>query len=176
MITIFSCTNRPDSNTLKVAQNYSSLLDNKGIANQIYPLTVLPQLLLTEARYGELPQGFEMVIHRYIENVEKFVFVAPEYNGSYPGILKLFLDTLPTDNWRGKKAALVGIGDGRGGNLRGMDQLMTVLNYLRVEVYSYKVILDNITSRISEDGKFTDQKPQQLIEKQIIGFQKFLAV
>lgn len=173
MITVFSCTNRPGSNTRLVAGHYAKVLESKGLATQVFALTDLPTLLLTEARYGETPETFRPVIHRYIENVEKFVFVSPEYNGSYPGILKLFLDSLPTRIWRGKKAALVGIGDGRNGNLRGMDQLMTVLNYLRVEVFSYKVSIDKITDRLDSHGNFTDERPKKLFEKQLEGYLKF---
>lgn len=173
MITIFSCTNRPKSNTLIVSNHYAKVLELKGVEAQVYALEDLPSLLIAEARYGETPPGFEAVIHKYIENVEKFVFVAPEYNGSFPGILKLFLDSLPVQIWRGKKAALVGIGDGRNGNLRGMDQLMTVLNYLRVEVFSYKVSLDRITDRIDGNGNFSDTRPHQLFAKQWAGFRDF---
>jgi NAD(P)H-dependent FMN reductase len=53
-----------------------------------------------------------------------------------PGSLKLFIDACSVreykQNFKGKKAALVGIASGRAGNLRGMDHLTGVMFVDRV--------------------------------------------
>lgn len=105
--------------------------------------------------------------------MDRFVFVIPEYNGSYPGIAKLFLDTINPAIWEGKKAALVGVATGRAGNLRGMDHLTAVLNYLKMEVYSQKIPLSSVHQHLNESGTIALTEYSELLKKQIEGFLKF---
>ena len=84
------------------------------------------------------------ITEKYISPAERVVIVAAEYNGSYPGILKAFIDAVHPDHWKGKKAALVGISSGRSGNVRGLEHLTGVLHYLQVEVCSVKPVISGI--------------------------------
>ena len=94
MITIFCATNRPDSNTKLIAENYQKLVEDQGSEAKVYSFEDLPSDFILGENYGESPESFSQVMKEMIEPVERFVFVIPEYNGSYPGITKLFLDTI----------------------------------------------------------------------------------
>src|SRR5690242_8080575 len=107
MITIISSTNRPESHTLKLALYYQQKLAEKGVEAGILSLTDLPCNLLQSDLYGKRSAEFQP-IQDVITQTDKFLFIIPEYNGSYPGVLKLLVDacTFP-DSFYDKKAALV---------------------------------------------------------------------
>lgn len=105
---------------------------------------------------------------------EKFLFVMPEYNGSFPGILKLMIDNSDIRKcWWHKKAAIVGVADGRGGNLRGIDQFTAILHYLKMDVLYNKLPLSRITEEIDLDGNLLKPATEASIRQQIDQFLKY---
>jgi NAD(P)H-dependent FMN reductase len=104
----------------------------------------------------------------------KFVFVMPEYNGSFPGILKLMIDNSDIKQcWWYKKAMLVGVADGRAGNLRGLDHMTNILNYLKMNVLHNKVPISRINTEFDMEGKILIPATKTVIENQIEEFLKF---
>ena len=112
------------------------------------------------------------IAEKYILPCEKLIFISPEYNGSFPGIFKVFIDAGDLYKYfSGKKAALVGISSGRNGNIRGMDHLTDIFHHMRMEVMSYKVSVSRVHEEI---GKGEVQAATlKSIEKQIDMFLKF---
>ena len=157
MISIISGTNRPLSGSLIVAENYLSLCEKRGIEAQLLNLELLPPDFAYTASYGKTNTDFEAIVHKFVANADKFIFVVPEYNGSFPGVLKCFFDCISPKLFHGKKSALVGLSAGRAGNLRGMEDLTGILHYLQVEVLSKKPKLSefeglaDVTKRIIRD-------------------------
>ncbi len=172
MITIISATNRPHSNTLKVAKSYTQLLEKQGVASRLLSLESLSPDLNFMDLYGKHSDKFQQLLEEFIIPAEKFVFIVPEYNGSYPGILKLFIDAIHPDVNRGKKAALVGVASGRAGNLRGLDHLTGVLHYLGIYVHPNKLPISSVTSLLNEEGTIKDEVTIKALDKQI---QEFLS-
>ena len=80
-----------------------------------------------------------------MEEAQKYVFVVPEYNGSFPGVLKAFIDGLdfPT-TFAGKKCALIGVSQGWRGGSTGLSHLTDIFHYLKMDVCPFKVYLPNI--------------------------------
>src|SRR5688572_21737487 len=116
-ITVISSTNRHNSFTLKVAHTYQQLLIASGNEARIMSLEHLPQDFMFSNFNGKSTPEFEQTVKSYIQESQKFVFVIPEYNGGYPGILKAFIDCVRPSYFHGKKAALVGVADGHAGAL-----------------------------------------------------------
>jgi len=57
--------------------------------------------------------------------------VLPEYNGSYPGVLKYFIDMLKfPESFENKPAAFVGVANGQWGALRAVEQQSKKLDVL----------------------------------------------
>src|SRR4051812_16309228 len=108
-ITIISGTNRPGSYTQKVANDYKTALEQKGHEVRMFSLTELPQNIIKEELYGKRSVGFDQLVKDNIENSQNFLFVVPEYNGSFPGILKVFIDAVHPSKWNEKNACLVGV-------------------------------------------------------------------
>lgn len=166
MITIISGTNRSDSMTLRLASHYHKLLSEKNSNVQLISLENIP----VWERGPELLQ----LEKDYLIPAEKFVFIMPEYNGSIPGILKLMMDNSDIKKcWWYKKAMLTGVADGRAGNLRGLDHLTNILNYMKMNVFYNKIPLSRINEEISSEGEILKPATAKAIEQQVNDFLQF---
>ena len=165
MITVISGTSRSDSMTLKTANLYCNLLS---------PFEEV-QLLSLEGK-EVWKRGDEMIMleNKYLIPAQKFVFVMPEYNASFPGILKVMLDNSDIKKcWWYKKAMLVGISDGRSGNLRGIEHMTSILHYLKINVLYNKVLLSRINEEMDVNGKLLKPETAEIINIQVEEFLKF---
>ncbi|UIR56100.1 NAD(P)H-dependent oxidoreductase [Sphingobacterium sp. SRCM116780] len=173
MILIISGTNRPKSKTLKVAQHYQEQLQKKGEHCEILSLTDLPKDIIVSDLYGQRSDLFKG-IQQLVSDADKFVFITPEYNGSIPGVLKIFIDAcaFPASFFH-KKAALIGLSSGRYGNLRGIDHLTGICNYLRMYVLPLKIFLPHIQNEINEEHSFIHEETINAIHEQIEEFVRF---
>ncbi|MDC1370765.1 NAD(P)H-dependent oxidoreductase [Flavobacteriales bacterium] len=166
MITIISGTNRKASNSLKVSKLYQGALKNKGLESQILDLAELPSDFITNM-YGNHTEEVMQLITKNITKASQFVFVIPEYNGTYTGIVKLLIDGVSPSFFKNKKAILVGVASGRAGNIVGLEQFTTVLNHLHVEVLSNKVLLSQIDGLLNPSGEIIDTKTLETIDNQL---------
>lgn len=172
-ITLISATNRKDSNTEKVANYYYAQLKEKGVNASLLSLKELPDSFLTSDLYGKRSPEFQLIIDTYITDQTKFIFIAPEYNGSFAGVLKVFLDAIPPKLWTDNKACLVGVSSGRAGNLRGLEHLTNILNYLKINVYHNKLPLSIVDKLLDATGNIIDADTHKVIDAQLEGFLKF---
>ena len=139
----------------------------------MYDLVHLPPNFLIEDMYGRRSANFAP-IEALFKEADKFIFILPEYNGSFPGVVKLALDAMdPGAVFAGKKAALVGVSTGKFGNLRGLEHFTGALNYMKVEVLPFKAHLMKIDRAFSADQKISDPETLTEIQKQIDAFLKF---
>ncbi len=163
MITIISGTNRTGSRTLQVATHYYNLLQHLG--QEVHLVSLVGYDVLT--RNEEVKQlETELLIPS-----EKFIFVMPEYNGSFPGVLKALLDNSDIRKcWWHKKVSLVGVADGRGGNLRGIEHMTNILHYLKMNVHYNKLPLSRINEELDNEGRFLHERTLAAITEQVEGF------
>ncbi len=143
-ITVISASNRHDNKTIIFAKKCLQHLENVGAKAQLFSLESLPESLSIHDIYDHETNEFAQIVEKYIEPVDKLIIVAPEYNGSYPGILKTFIDGTPPRFFSGKKVALVGVSAGRSGNIRGLDHLNAVLNHMKAVVLPDRVYISRI--------------------------------
>src|SRR3954470_440408 len=106
MVTIISGTNRKDNVTRQVALEYRRFLDVKEIENNI--------LLMDDEDMTSRNNAFIKIENDILIPAQKFIIISPEYNGSYPGILKLMIDNSDVARcWWHKKVLLTGVSTGR---------------------------------------------------------------
>jgi len=172
-IIILSSTNRPDSNTLKVSKIYERIVKSCGENAKILDLNLLPEDVAFAETFGRRTQKYAKLINDYVSSKKKFIFIVPEYNGSFPGILKLFLDSTHPRDWANKKACLVGVSDGRAGNLRGLDHLTGILNYLKVNVLPNKLPISVIKDVMNIEGNFINDEQIKTSNAQVSDFLEF---
>ena len=171
-IVVVSCTNRPNSNTLKVSKIYENIIKNLHADVKVLDFTTLPENLAFGETFGKRSDQYAKLIDEYVSSVSKFIFVMPEYNGSFPGILKTFLDSMHPREWANKDACLVGIADGRAGNLRGMEHLTGILQYLKMHVYHDKLPISIVNKVMDANGNFSEAQMKACVS-QVEGFLQF---
>lgn len=170
MITIIAGTNRKNSYSLKVARYYQQQLDKKGIDSEILSLEDLPDNFIVSDLYGARSEAFQPIQVR-ITATTKFIFIIPEYNGSFPGVLKTFVDgCLFPDSFVGKKAALVGISSGKYGNIRGVEHFTGVCHYLQLHTLPLRIHIPYIKQELTDETTFHKEDTLKFTNQQIEAF------
>lgn len=168
LVTILIGTNRPHSRAGRIATLYAKLLAGLGAESQLLDLAELPADFTTSALYGNAGRHDDYnALAAKLDASDKLVIVIPEYNGSFPGVLKSFIDGLPYPGGiRGKKAALVGLSDGGQGGLLAMSHLGDVLMYLGTAVLPQRVRLPFIGKDLTAEGELSNALSRQLLREQ----------
>ncbi len=175
MITVISGTNRKDSECLKFATLYYEVLKEATDETvKLLALEHIPHDWFHEGMYGKQAPSLTALQDEYILPADKMVFVTPEYNGSFPGAVKLFIDACSvreySRNFQDKKGALVGVASGRAGNLRGMEHLTGVLNYLGMTVMPDKLPISSISKLKNGSGQISDPATLEAMQKHARAF------
>lgn len=167
MITIIVGTNRRRSKSKQVALFYQNLLANLGEESQILDIAELPDDFIRSALYENNGKNPDFNIYKQMmKESDKYVFVVPEYNGSFPGALKVFIDGLgyPSELLH-KKGALVGISDGVQGSALALSHLNDICNYLGMNVLAQRVKIPLMKKNFLE-GQIQDPLINKLIQEQ----------
>lgn len=173
MITVISGTNRLGSECLTFAKLYQEILQNlTDEPVELLALENIPHDWFFPEMYqkGKQASSLRDLQEKYILPAEKFVYVISEYNGGFPGAIKIFLDGCSVfkldPSFKDKKAALVGVATGRAGNLRGMDHLAGVLNHLGTIVLPNKLPISRIKSLMDKEGNVVDENTIKVLSAQ----------
>lgn len=154
MITVVSGTNRPGSTTLKIAAHYAELLEKLNEEHQVLDLQDLPADFTITALYDQHGKNQDFnKLQKKITASDKFVFIVPEYNGSFPGVLKAFIDGLEYPGaFQDKKAGIIGLSDGSQGAALAISHLVDIFNYLGMHVLAARPRLAGINNLLSSEG------------------------
>lgn len=173
MIEIISGTNRPGSNALRVSKLVQSLYEAEGAAAQILDLQVMPAELFLPSAYAEKPASFAPLQGRIL-NAKGLHIVVPEYNGSFPGVLKYFIDMLKfPDSFEHRAVTFTGEAAGVWGGIRAVEQLQMVFNYRNAFILPHRTFLTAINGKFDAEGRFTDAFQLDLLKTQVRHFVKF---
>ncbi len=167
-------TNRKDAFTKQIAQYYAHHIRNKGHQTHIIDLESLPADFAFSALYHNSGKNPDFAVFQaQIDASDRLVILAPEYNGSFPGVLKTFIDGLRhPDSLSNKKVCLVGLSAGVLGNAVGLGHLNDVLSYLNANVLGLRIKLGEVNKHF-KDGTFTNPTFEGFVEKQINNFLSF---
>jgi NAD(P)H-dependent FMN reductase len=172
-ILIISGTNRPNSNTMKIARAVERHYQAVGAPAELYSLTDLPPEVFSPEVYSSKPAAFQLVQQRVLGAAGLHV-VTPEYNGSFAGVLKYFIDLLKTpESFEHKPVAFVGVAAGEWGGLRSVEQLQLIFGYRHAHVYPNRVFVPGVVSKLGPDGLLTDRSLDERLARQAAGFAKF---
>lgn len=166
MYTIIAGTNRSDSNSQRIGRIYQDLLLTKGVESALFSLQGVD--------LNSKSNNFVKFQDEILKPTNKFIFILPEYNGSYPGVFKMLIDLSDIKAcWPGKKVLLVGVATGRSGNVRGLDHITGVLHYINMLVHPNKLPISSVDKLMSDDGIIIDERTMSSIENQLTDFIKF---
>lgn len=99
--------------------------------------------------------------------------VVPEYNGSFPGALKYFIDMLKfPESLEHRPIAYTGLADGLWGGFRAVEQLQMVCNCRNAYGLPERVWFPHIGKKM-QDNRITDEFLFGLLRDQVERFIKF---
>ncbi len=168
---VISGTNRPGSKSLKVSKFIQKLYRESGEEIEVIDLQDMGWSEVI-GHYGDTaPDPMRAAIAK-INSSEGLIVVCPEYNGSYPGALKYFIDHWSYPNsFEYRPVCFVGLGWTFGG-LRPVEHLQGVFGYRNAFMYPERVFIMNAPKIIVED-EITDTKTVDLLRSQALGFSAF---
>ena len=121
MITLIVGTNRPGSNSRKVARHVEEIYAGLKVPLHVLDLAQLPSEIFSPSSYAEKPKSFQPFAEAVLKS-DGLHLVSPEYNGSLPGVLKYFIDMLKfPESFEKRPVCFVGVAAGIWGALRPVE-------------------------------------------------------
>jgi chromate reductase, NAD(P)H dehydrogenase (quinone) len=174
VLTLIVGTNRPASNTRKVAREVERIYAALNVPLHILDLAALPPELFHPSAYAEKPKAFSAFSEAVLA-AEGLIVVTPEYNGSVPGILKYFIDMLKfPESFERRPVCFVGLGAGIWGALRPIEQLQMIFGYRNAFLYPERVFLARVGDLLNGEGRLQDPEILGRLRQQADGFIDFV--
>ncbi|HEY5042143.1 MAG TPA: NADPH-dependent FMN reductase [Verrucomicrobiae bacterium] len=174
MITLIVGTNRPGSNTRKVAAQVEEIYAGLKVPLHVLDLAKLPTEIFAPASYAEKPKSFQPFADAVLKSAGLHV-VTPEYNGSVPGVLKYFIDMLKfPESFEQRPVCFTGLAAGVWGALRPVEQLQAIFGYRNAHIFPVRVFLPHIHNLLDESGRLQDAELITRLRSQAEGFVGFV--
>lgn len=173
-IAVVCGTNREGALSRTLAAEVAECYRNLGHEVDGLDMRELAPEALTPTAYGHRPPAVQALVDRFLAS-EGAVFVIPEYNGSYPGVLKLFIDMLPfPEGFEARPCAFIGLAAGQFKGLRAVEHFQQVAAYRNAHVLPRRLFIgDSFKAFI--DGKLADDELSQRLRDQASEFSSFVA-
>lgn len=101
-----------------------------------------------------------------VENADALVLVVPEYNHSFPGELKLLLDSL-FKHYSGLPVALVGVSTGTFGGARVVEHMQPLLHALGMIVIKESVLVSDVSHAFTAAGNLANERTVAALVKML---------
>lgn len=174
MITLIVGTNRPGSNTRKVAAQIEEIYARLGVPLRVLDLAQLPPEVFLPSAYAEKPASFAPFAEAVLQ-ASGLIVVTPEYNGGVPGVLKYFIDLLKfPESFEHRPVCFVGVAAGLWGALRPVEQLQMIFGYRNAYLFPERVFLPLVNKLLGADGRLNDPEIVERLQKQAEGFIGFI--
>jgi len=168
-IMVISGTNRPQSNALRLASIVAAHHARMGVTVDLLTLCDMPHEVFDPIAYAQKPPTFLAIQQRVLDAAGLHV-ITPEYNGSFPGALKYFIDMLKfPESFDGKPVAFVGEASGQWGALRAVEQLQLVFGYRNAHVFPNRVFIPAVKEKFDGNGNL-DATIDERLARQAKGF------
>ena len=173
MITIIVGTNRSGSASAQVAAFVAKVYDELGVNNRVLDIADLPPETFSPNAYVEKPPLVVEFTEQILASSGLFV-VTPEYNGSMPGALKLFIDMLPfPESFEDRPVSYIGISSGQFGGLRPVEHLQQVFGYRNALNFPRRVFIPAVGSVMKQSGGLEGSDYADRIREQAKGFAEY---
>jgi chromate reductase, NAD(P)H dehydrogenase (quinone) len=174
VLTLIVGTNRPGSNSRRVAAVVQGVYSRLGVPLKVLDLADLAPEIFAPTSYAEKPASFKPFSEAILA-AEGLIVVTPEYNGGLPGVLKYFIDMLKfPESFEGRPVCFVGVAAGMWGALRPIEQLQMIFGYRNALLFPERVLLPRIDSLLTEEGTFKDPDIMERLNDQATGFVDFV--
>jgi chromate reductase, NAD(P)H dehydrogenase (quinone) len=172
-------TDRVGSNSKRIADVIQGLYKSAGEDVEIIELMDVMKGLVASPQYGNVTHPILKAATDKVESSDGLIIITPEYNGSFPGALKYFIDHLRYPQaFEARPICFVGIG-GMFGGLRPVEHLQQVFGYRNAYVFPERIFVMNVWNQFKQteqnpEGRFQDQLILGLMKKQAQDFSIFV--
>jgi NAD(P)H-dependent FMN reductase len=174
MLTLIVGTNRPNSNTRRVATHVEEIYRELIVPLHVIDLAKMPPEIFNPLSYAEKPKTFQPFADAILGSTG-LVVVTPEYNGGIPGVLKYFIDMLKfPESFEQRPVCFVGLGAGIWGAIRPVEHLQQIFGYRNAFVYPERVFFPKVNELLDASGRLNDPKLLKRLKNQAIGFIRFV--
>ncbi|HAW79497.1 MAG TPA: NADPH-dependent oxidoreductase [Balneola sp.] len=173
-LSIISSTDRPNSWSLKLSNYISRLYAERNVKAKVVSLEDFPLADVVGGKYGKEITSIKKFREPILE-ADGIIFVIPEYNGGFPGILKMFIDYLPFPGaFEKMPMAFVGEASGAFGALRPVEQFQMIANYRNAIQFPERVFIPRVSKEFDPETGLVDDFKQKLLDSQVENFIKFV--
>lgn len=171
-IVVVCGTNREGALSRLLAQEAAETYRRLGQDVDLLDMAELPVEAMLPTAYKRPSAELTALVNRFMTS-DAAVFVIPEYNGSYPGILKLFIDMLPYPaSFENRPCAFIGLAAGQFKSLRAVEHFQQVAAYRHAYIYPRRLFIGDSFQQFI-DGKLKDDELTTRLADQAAGFLKF---
>jgi chromate reductase len=166
---------RKNSFNKQLLQAATKLLP-KAAQLELFGIDDIP-LYNQDVEVSGIPEAVKRFKER-IESADAILIATPEYNHSYPGILKNAIDwgsrPYGQNSFNGKPVAVISASPGTFGGVGAQDQLKQVLLALNMHLVSQPaVIVTSAHDKIDSDGNLTDPITTQFFTQLLANLVEF---
>ncbi len=130
----------------------SELSKRAGVVTELLDIAEMP--LPTDGAGDEIK---DPAFSQKMENADGLIIVAPEYNHSFPGLLKHLLDTC-LEEYIHKAAGIVGVASGPFGGTRVIENFLPVLRELGLMTIFTDLNFSKVGKEFDEAGKLLNEE------------------
>lgn len=172
-IVVVCGTNRDGARSRLLATEVAESYRQRGQDVGLLDMNELPQSVLDPHAYQEKSPEVQAIVDRFLKS-DGVVFVIPEYNGSYPGVLKLFVDMLPfPEGFDQRPCAFIGLAAGQFKGLRAVEHFQQVAGYRNAHLFPRRLFIGDSYKQFV-DGKLADDELSRRLYEQADQFLEFL--
>ncbi len=172
-IVVVCGTNREGALSRLLATEVAECYRQQGCGVDLLDMRELPAEVLQPTAYKEPGPGVLALVERFLKS-DGAVFVIPEYNGSFPGVLKLFVDMLPyPQGFDNRPCAFIGLAAGQFQGLRSVEHFQQIAGYRNAHIYPRRLFIGDAYRKFV-DGNLADDKLTERLREQSKGFAEFI--
>lgn len=174
-ILVIPGTNRSGSLSWKLGALVAADYRDAGADVDVLDLREMGPAFLDPGVYREKPAEVQSMVDRFMA-ADGVVVIVPEYNGSYPGALKLFVDMLPDPGgFTHRPVALIGLAAGRFQSLRAVEHFQQVAGYRNAHIFPRRIFIGSAYQQFGPEGdELVDTELRERIRTQAQGFTEYI--
>jgi chromate reductase len=173
-VLVFAGSIRSDSYNRKLARAAAEVLKRTGVDVTLVDLKDYPVPFYdgdVESTQG-MPERAKALKNLFRDH-DAFVIASPEYNGSFPALVKNVIDWTsrpeagerPLSAFRGKLAAILSTSPGPGGGQRGLRHLRELLEMIGVQVIPAQLAVGRASEAFDTDGHLTRPDDRNALDR-----------
>lgn len=165
-ITVVLGTARNERSSSKVSDAVMRLLGTYEIVDATY--VDVREYPFTKTEPGWTESVIAQPWREIAQKTDGFVFIVPEYNRSFPGELKLLLDSESPKNYNKRAAAIVAVSSGAYGGARVVTSIQPVLSELGLVHTNKPLLVQSVLELFGDSDEDKTKKVLENFEKALV--------